>query len=173
MLLACKYQSRRIALLRFHTVVFPLCSVPGTAISSGNELLRLITLISAGQALPGNQVKSLRLLPSGADCYAVQGRKQRREKPCGESFANKPTGGDDMEGLNRPQPTLNQVEPVYKVVGYENGKRVGFLKDHTGKVMVFGTRKEAETTANIESIQIENLDIEYKIVRAKRKAGKK
>ena len=38
-------------MLRFHTVVFPLCSVPGTAISSGNELLRLITLISAGQAL--------------------------------------------------------------------------------------------------------------------------
>ena len=34
----------------------------------------------------------------------------------------------------------------YKVIGSKNGKRIGFLKDHTGKVMAFRTKIEAETT---------------------------
>ena len=59
----------------------------------------------------------------------------------------------------------------YLVVGFENGKKVGALKDHTGKVIVFQTRLEAETAAGIESMQIENLGIECKIVRIKSKAG--
>jgi hypothetical protein len=56
---------------------------------------------------------------------------------------------------------------------FKNGKKVGLLKDHTRKVMVFTTRKEAETAAGIESMQIENLGIDCKIVRIKPRAGKK
>jgi len=61
----------------------------------------------------------------------------------------------------------------YKVIGFKNGKKVGYLKDHTGRVMVFTTRKEAETAAGIESMQIENLGIGCKIIQVKAKAGKK
>jgi hypothetical protein len=61
----------------------------------------------------------------------------------------------------------------YKIIGFKNGKKVGFLRDHTGTVMVFTTRKEAETAAGIESMQMENLGIDCKIVRVKPRAGKK
>ena len=61
----------------------------------------------------------------------------------------------------------------YKVLGFKNGKKVGLLRDHTEKVMVFRTRKGAETTAAIEATQIENLGIDCKIVRIKPKVSKK
>ena len=59
----------------------------------------------------------------------------------------------------------------YKIVGYKNGKKLGSMRDHTGKVLVFRTKLEAETTANIESLQIENIGVKTKVVRIKSKAG--
>lgn len=58
----------------------------------------------------------------------------------------------------------------YKVKLYRDGKYVGFLTDAvTEKIMLFDSRKEAETTIGIEMTQMEFAegDWKHKIVKSK------
>jgi len=144
--------------VRFHSVLFPQYSVPNTAITSEPVLLRLITLISAVRVLTGNQVKSLRSLPSGGDCLRLRDAQCRKNR-LNESTANGTTRGGESVS--------------YKIVAYKNGKKIGSMRDHTGKVMVFKTKQEAETTKGIESLQIESVGLNLEIVQIRQKAGKR
>ena len=148
----------RLCRVRFHSMIFPRYSVPKSAITSEPMLLRLITLISAVRSC-----REIRLRAS-ANCRPEVIDMQLAEAQCGKNQGNESTA----KGKTRKARDMN-----YKVIGFRKGKKVGPLRDHTGKVMVFTTRKEAETAAGIESMQIENLGIGCKIIQVKAKAGKK
>ena len=54
---------------------------------------------------------------------------------------------------------------VYVIVAYKKGKKLGQLKDWKGRIMKFMTKKEAITTAHIESQQMENRGLKLKVRR--------
>jgi len=75
-----------------------------------------------------------------------------------------------MKPLNSQPPKLKEVKGMtYKLVGYKKGRKLGSYKDDNGKVVVFKTKQEAITAANIESLQFENIGIEIKVVQIKSK----
>tara|TARA_Y100000310_G_scaffold60266_1_gene55613 strand:- start:841 stop:1011 length:171 start_codon:yes stop_codon:yes gene_type:complete len=45
---------------------------------------------------------------------------------------------------------------TYIIKAFKKGKQVGVLRDNNGKTMKFKSRQEAQTTANIESTQMES-----------------
>lgn len=57
----------------------------------------------------------------------------------------------------------------YRIDAYRNKKKVGTLRDNSGKILILDTRKEAVTTAHLESQQMESEGITYKIVKARKK----
>ena len=61
----------------------------------------------------------------------------------------------------------------YKIIGYRKRRKLGSLKDHKGEVFVFRTKEEAITTANIESTQMENIGVQFKVVPTKLKIPKR
>jgi len=54
---------------------------------------------------------------------------------------------------------------VYQIVAYRGKKRLGYLRDHKGKVMKFKDKRDAQTTANIESTQMESEGLDLKVVK--------
>ena len=54
----------------------------------------------------------------------------------------------------------------YIIKTYKGRKYLGDWKNNSGKILKFKTRKEAQTTANIESTQMEANGLDLRVVRA-------
>ena len=52
----------------------------------------------------------------------------------------------------------------YKLVGFKGKRKLGPLRDHKGEILVFQTEESAITTAQIESMQIENIGVRFEVV---------
>ena len=52
----------------------------------------------------------------------------------------------------------------YKLIGFKGKKELGPLRDHNGEILKFETEESATTTAQIESMQMENTDVRFEVV---------
>lgn len=52
----------------------------------------------------------------------------------------------------------------YKLVGFKGKRELGPLRDHKGEMLVFLTEESAITTAQIESMQMENTGVRFEVV---------
>lgn len=52
----------------------------------------------------------------------------------------------------------------YKLVGFKEKRELGSLRDHKGEILVFLTEESAITTAQTESMQMENTGVRFEIV---------
>jgi hypothetical protein len=52
----------------------------------------------------------------------------------------------------------------YKLVGFKGKRKLGPLRDHKEEIIVFQTEESAITTAQIESMQIENIGVRFEVV---------
>ena len=52
----------------------------------------------------------------------------------------------------------------YKLIGFKGKMELGPLRDHKGEILVFQTEEVAITTAQIESMQMENTDVRFEVV---------
>jgi len=52
----------------------------------------------------------------------------------------------------------------YKLIGFKGKKELGPLRNHKGKILVFQTEEAAITTAQIESMQMENTGVRFEVV---------
>ena len=52
----------------------------------------------------------------------------------------------------------------YKLICFKGKRELGPLRDHKGEVLEFQTEKSAVTTAQIESMQMENTDVRFEVV---------
>jgi len=52
----------------------------------------------------------------------------------------------------------------YKLIGFKGKRELGPLRDHKGEILVFLTEESAITTAQTESMQMENTGVRFEIV---------
>jgi len=52
----------------------------------------------------------------------------------------------------------------YKLVGFKGKRKLGPLRDHKEEIIVFQTEESAITTAQTESMQIENIGVRFEVV---------
>ena len=52
----------------------------------------------------------------------------------------------------------------YKLIGFKGKRELGPLRDHKGENLVFQTEEAAITTAQTESMQMENTGVRFEIV---------
>ena len=52
----------------------------------------------------------------------------------------------------------------YKLIGFKGKRELGPLRDHKGEILVFQTEEAAITTAQTESMQMENTGVRFEIV---------
>ena len=56
---------------------------------------------------------------------------------------------------------------VYRIGVYKNRTKLGYLRDFQGKMLSFRNKREAITTANIESMQMEADGLNYRVVKVR------
>ena len=52
----------------------------------------------------------------------------------------------------------------YKLVGFKGKRELGPLRDHKEEILVFLTEESAITTAQTESMQMENAGVRFEVV---------
>jgi len=52
----------------------------------------------------------------------------------------------------------------YKLIGFKGKRKLGPLRDHKGEILVFLTEEAAITTAQTESMQMENTGVRFEVV---------
>ncbi|MFH1615217.1 MAG: hypothetical protein ABIG61_09060 [Planctomycetota bacterium] len=52
----------------------------------------------------------------------------------------------------------------YKLIGFKGKRELGPLRDHKGEILVFQTEEAAITTAQTESMQMENTGVRFEVV---------
>ena len=52
----------------------------------------------------------------------------------------------------------------YKLICFKGKRKLGPLRDHKGEILEFQTEESATTTAQIESMQMENAGIRFEVV---------
>jgi len=52
----------------------------------------------------------------------------------------------------------------YKLVGFKGKRGIGPLRDHKEEIIVFQTEESAITTAQTESMQMENTGVRFEVV---------
>ena len=52
----------------------------------------------------------------------------------------------------------------YKLIGFKGKRELGPLRDRKGEIIIFKTEESAITTAQTESMQMENAGVRFEVV---------
>jgi len=72
-----------------------------------------------------------------------------------ELSAGKRLGGEKNKELKRMR---------YKLIGFKGKRELGPLRDRKGEIIIFKTEESAITTAQTESMQMENAGVRFEVV---------